>query len=46
MVVKTYNLSTQEVEMEMGGSKVQGHPQLCIEFDASVGYMRPCLRKT
>lgn len=25
MVVKTYNLSTQEVEMEMGGSKVQGH---------------------
>lgn len=34
MVVKTYHLSTQEVETETGGSKLQGYPQLHIDFDA------------
>ena len=31
-------------EMEAGGSGVQGHPWLHSEFEASLGYMRPCLK--
>ena len=27
------------------GSEVQGHPQVCREFTASLGYMRPCQKE-
>lgn len=47
MVAHTCNLSTQEAEVGVGmGSKVQGHSWLHDEFEASLGYKRPGLRKT
>lgn len=33
-------------EMEAGGTEVQGHIQLHLEFDASLSNMRPWLEKT
>lgn len=32
-------------EVEAEGSGVQGHPQLHSEFEASLGYIRSCLKK-
>lgn len=32
------------LEVESGGSGVQGHPQLHEEIEASLGYMSPCLK--
>lgn len=32
-------------EVEAGESKVQG-PSLCREFEATLGYVKPCLDKT
>lgn len=43
MVAHVCYLSTQEVEV--GVSKILGHPQLHSEFKASLGYMRSCNRK-
>lgn len=40
---KACNLSTQEVTA--GGSKVQGQPQLCSKFEASLDYRRPGLQE-
>lgn len=37
VVVHTCNPSTREVEA--GGSKAQGHPQLPGEFEGSLGYV-------
>ena len=31
--------------MEVKGPGVQSHPQLHSEFEASLGYKRPCLKK-
>jgi hypothetical protein len=44
LVVLTSNPSTQEVEVEETGVKSQ--PGLYSKFKASLGYKRPCLRKT
>lgn len=44
IVVHADNLSTWEVEPE--GSEVQDHPQIRIESDTNLDYMRPCLTKT
>lgn len=33
-------------ELEAGGPRVQSHSMLCREFQASLGYMRPCLTKS
>lgn len=33
-------------EIETGGAEVVGYPWLCAEFEASLGRMRPCLKKT
>lgn len=38
----TYNPSTWEVKTR--GSGAQGQPQLPIESEASLGYLRPCLK--
>lgn len=35
--------NTQEAEAE--GSEVQGQPWLHSEFEVTLGYMRPCLKK-
>lgn len=43
MVRHACNQSILEVEAER--SKAQNHPQLVIEFEVSLSYMRPCLRK-
>lgn len=32
-------------EVEAGGSEVQDHPQLHSHLEASLGYMRPCLKR-
>ena len=37
------NSSTQKIEVR--GSEVQGHSQLRGEFEANLGYMRPCLKE-
>lgn len=39
----TCNSSTNEVEA--GESWVQGHPQIHMEFEASLSYLRPCGRR-
>lgn len=31
--------------METGGSGIEGHPGLHGEFEDSLGYIRPCLKK-
>jgi hypothetical protein len=31
-------------EVEAGGSEVRGYPQLHSEFEASLGYIRACLK--
>lgn len=33
-------------EVEVGASAVQGRPQLSIEFQASLGFVRSCLKIT
>lgn len=38
----TYTLSSWKVEA--GGCGLQGHPQLPCEFEASLGYLNPCLK--
>lgn len=38
-----HNPSTREVEI--GGTKAQGHPQLHSKFKASLGYKRYCIQK-
>ena len=38
LVVHTSHPSTQEVKV--GRSEVQGHSQICTEFQTSLGYMR------
>lgn len=43
VVAHAYNPSTQEVGV--GESRVQGHLQLCRQFEASQSYIRPCLQK-
>lgn len=40
MTGHTCNPNTWEVEAEV--SEVQGHPGLVIDFEASLGYPRPC----
>lgn len=42
-VVHTCNLSTRK--MEAGDSGIQSQPQVRSEFDASLDYMRLCLKK-
>lgn len=42
-VVHTCNCNTQQVEA--GGSRVQGHLQLCNELKASLGYLRYLKKK-
>lgn len=42
-VVHTYDASTEVVEAE--GSEVQGYSQLYSKFKASMGCMRPFLKK-
>lgn len=37
-VAQVYNLSIWE--LGVGGSKVQGHPQLCSKFEDSIGCRR------
>lgn len=32
------------LEIEAGGSGVEGHYQLCRKLEASLGYMRSCLK--
>lgn len=44
MVVLDYNLCT--TERQPGGYAAQGHLWLCSDFKGSLGYMRPCLRKS
>lgn len=43
MMVQTFNLSS--LEAEAGESGIQSPPWLHSNFDASLGYMRPCLQK-
>lgn len=38
------NPSTQQMEARESG--VQGHPGLCIDFEASLGYLSICLKKS
>lgn len=40
----TYTLNSWKVEA--GGCGLQGHPQLRCEFEASLGYLNPCLKLT
>lgn len=42
-LMHAYNPSTWNVEA--GGPEVWSHLQLCFEFDASLGYRKPCLSK-
>lgn len=42
MAVFACNLSTWD--MVLGGSEIQGHPQLHGEFEASLAYTRPCFK--
>lgn len=42
IVVNTYNPITLDVKA--GGSEVQRHTWLHKEFEASLGFMRPCLK--
>lgn len=42
MVLHTFNLRIQE--LEVGGCKVQGHPQIHIQFKVSLGYIILCFR--
>ena len=42
MVVRACYPSTWEAEEK--GSGVQGYPQLCIELEANLSYMRPCFK--
>lgn len=42
-MVQTFNLSS--LEAEAGESDIQSPPWLHGNFDASLGYMRPCLHK-
>lgn len=42
-VTQVCNSTTQNVETR--GSRVQGHPLLHSELEASLGYMKPYLRK-
>lgn len=35
---------TTSWKVEAGGCGLQGHPQLPCEFEASLGYLNPCLR--
>lgn len=42
-MVQTFNLSS--LEAEAGESGIQSPPWLHSNFDASLGYMRPCLQK-
>ena len=37
-------LESQHLEREVGGSVVQGHPQLHSKVEASLGYVRACLK--
>lgn len=32
-------------KLEASGSEVEGHPQLHVEFEASMCYMKLCLKK-
>ena len=45
MVAHICKAITLEVEAERSG-EVQSQPQLPSEFNASEGYMRPCLKTT
>lgn len=40
VLVHLCNPDPKEVE---GGAEIQGHPQLFIEMETGLGYMRPCL---
>lgn len=42
-VMDVCNANTQE--MVAGGSEIQGHPWLDSEYEASLDYTRPCLKK-
>lgn len=42
-MVHTYNLGTQEVEVE--GLRVQNEPSYNSEFETCLGYVRPYLQK-
>lgn len=42
VVLHTFNLRIQELEAK--GCKVQGHPQIHIQFKVSLGYIILCLR--
>lgn len=42
-MVHTYNTSTREARARE--LKVQGHPQLDLEFEVSLGYIVLCLKK-
>lgn len=44
MVVHALNPRTQNVEV--AGLEVPGHPWLCTEFETSMGYVKPCRKKT
>jgi hypothetical protein len=44
IMTQTYRASCLR-ELESGGSQVQGHPWLQSEFEASLGYLRPGLKK-
>ena len=43
MIAHAYNPNTWEAEA--GGSRVQGQPQQCNKFEASLMYRTPCLKK-
>jgi hypothetical protein len=40
-----HSCSRRTWKVKAGRSGVQGHPQLCCEFEGSPGYMRPCQKK-
>lgn len=40
-----YNCKNSTQEMEAGGVEVQGHPQPYNKFEATLGYVRPCLKQ-
>lgn len=40
-----YADSPRNLEAEAGGLRVQGQLGICNEFDANLGYMRPCLKQ-
>lgn len=41
--VNAFDPSTKKLEADV--SEIQGYLQLYREFEASLGYMRPCLKK-